>query len=333
MSAVSHSLSHLSDQCLASGDLISVSPSLSDASPVFHTLSQLSLYLSCLTSVFLPRLCEQCLSLCIAGIMPPSPVWGRSPNPMGGSGADFGGLGGPGSVGSLVSQPSPLQALQSMDGTQTSSALDLLSPSPLGRGHHDQPFPGSTPPYDASPGGPNHGSSDLRSAQRTGKLCQLLTQNTALDSLGLRSPHSSASVPRPSSTKSATSLASPGRGGGKAAIKSPDDSFHQSPTPGPGTSPPEKPQSTSNEDGESSGLGGNASLEQEKKDNLILKKLLSQDEDGEPPTIMDQEISSSPHPSTAASSSGDRDKDKNEAEPKKTNNVLLKVRQGGVLCL
>ena len=74
-------------------------------------------------------------------------------------------------------------------------------------------------------------------------------------------------------------------------------------------------------------------MEQEKKDNLILKKLLSQDEDGEPPTIMDQEISSSPHPSTAASSSGDRDKDKNEAEPKKTNNVLLKVRQGGVLCL
>ena len=176
---------------------------------------------------------------------------------MGSSGADFGGLGGPGSVGSLVSQPSPLQALQSMDGTQTSSALDLLSPSPLGRGgHHDQPFPGSTPPYDASPGGPNP---DMRSAQRPGKLCQLLTQNTTL---GLRSPHSSSSsaptsaaaaAPRPSSAKSTVSLASPGRG--KAAIKSPDDSFRQSPTPGPGTSPPEKPQSTSNEDGESSGLG------------------------------------------------------------------------------
>ena len=263
---------------------------------------------------------------------------------MGSSGADFGGLGGPGSVGSLVSQPSPLQALQSMDGTQTSSALDLLSPSPLGRGgHHDQPFPGSTPPYDASPGGPNP---DMRSAQRPGKLCQLLTQNTSLDPLGLRSPHSSAAptsaaaaAPRPSSAKSTASLASPGRG--KAAIKSPDDSFHQSPTPGPGTSPPEKPQSTSNEDGESSGLGGAPAagcaagsaggLEHEKKDNFILKKLLSQEEDGEPPNIMDQEISSSPHPSGSAapaSCGGDRDRDKNEAEPK-TNNVLLKVGEAG----
>ena len=223
---------------------------------------------------------------------------------MGSNASDFGGMGGPGSVGSMVSQPSPLQALASMDGTQTSAGPDMLNN-----------FPGSTPPYDTSPGG---GGSDMRSGQRSGKLCQLLTQNT-LDPLGLRSPQSSMPAPRPSSTKSASSMASPGRS--KSGIKSPDDSFHQSPTPGPGTSPPEKPMSTSNEDGESS-LG----MDQEKKDNFILKKLLSQEDDGDPPSIMDQEISSSPHTSGAASTSGDGDKDKNEAEPKKPNNVLLKVR-------
>ena len=46
---------------------------------------------------------------------------------------------------------------------------------------------------------------------------------------------------------------------------------------------------------------------------------------------MDQEISSSPHPSGSAapaSCGGDRDRDKNEAEPK-TNNVLLKVGEAG----
>ncbi|KAK7484351.1 hypothetical protein BaRGS_00024356, partial [Batillaria attramentaria] len=246
--------------------------------------------------------------------MPPSPVWGRSPNPVGGGTSDFSGVG---SVGSMVSQPSPLQALQSMD-TQTSSALDMLSPSP-GRPSHSAPFPGATPPYDASPGGLTSGgsSSDLRSNQRTGKLCQLLTQNT-MDPLGLRSPHASAPGPRPSSTKSAMSITSPGMGK-SGGLKSPDDSTHQSPTPGPGTSPPEKPQSTSNEDGENSGGDG------EKKDNFILKKLLSEDEDGDPPSIMDQEISSSPQ--TSGSSSGQQDKnglDKNEAEPKKPNNVLLK---------
>ncbi|XP_076457101.1 uncharacterized protein LOC143291220 isoform X2 [Babylonia areolata] len=281
--------------------------------------------------------------------IPPSPIWGRSPTGMGGgsnnSASDFGGgMGGPGSVGSMVSsQPSPLQALQSMDGSQTPGGagaggppLDMLaSSSPMGRGglHHD--FPASTPPYDASPGGV--GGSDVRSSssgQRPGKLCQLLTQNNTLDPLGLRTSSSSA-VPRPSSTKSsvaaASSMATTSPGRSKSGIKSPDDSFHQSPTPGPGTSPPEKPQSTSNEDGDG-GVGGGGDGG-EKKDNFILKKLLSQDDDGELPSIMDQEISSSPltsgggpssSASAPASSGGDGDRDKNEAEPKKTTNVLLK---------
>ncbi|KAL8576012.1 hypothetical protein ACOMHN_052030 [Nucella lapillus] len=223
--------------------------------------------------------------------IPPSPIWGRSPTGLGSSASDFGGLGGPGSVGSMVSQPSPLQALQSMEGSQNSGGgLDMLASSPMGRSHHqDQGFPASTPPYDASPGG-----SDLRSGQRPGKLCQLLTQNNPLDPLNLRPSSHSQAVPRPSSTKSASSTASPGRSKTVVGVKSPD-SFHQSPTPGPGTSPPEKPQSTSNEDGES---GGN----EDRKDNFILKNL-------------DQ---------WRGWGWGEGDKDKNEAEPKKTNNVLLK---------
>lgn len=250
--------------------------------------------------------------------MPHSPVWGRSPNPVG---QEYSGLGGPSSVGSMVSQPSPLQALQSMD-TQTSSSLDMLNHSP--RSTHDGTFSVPATPYvDSSPGA-MQGSNNMdgrSSGQRSGKLCQLLTQNTNLDQLGLRPSQMSVQVPRPSSNKSA--LPSPLMS--KSGMKSPDDCFHQSPTPGPGQSPPEKPQSTSNEDGDgaSSGLAG---LDLDKKDNFILKKLLSQDEDPEPPTIMDQEISSSPQ--TIGGVTNDRDKnnmDKNEAEPKKTNNVLLKV--------
>lgn len=242
-----------------------------------------------------------------------SPVWGRSPSAMGGP--DFGGHGGPGSVGSM-SQASPLQALQSMD-SQTSSALDILSPSP--RGSHDPPFPPPTPPFDASPGGVGGGTGGADLRQRPGKLCQLLTQNTSLEQLGPRSLLMSGAVQRSGSNRSA--MASPGLG--KSGLKSPEEQLHRSPTPGPGQSPPEKPQSTSNEDGEVI-LSGQAT-EAEKKDNFILKKLLSQEEDSDPPTIMDHEISSSPQTTGPGTNDCDRNMDKNEAEPKKTTNVLLKV--------
>ncbi|XP_050406274.1 nuclear receptor coactivator 2 isoform X2 [Patella vulgata] len=158
----------------------------------------------------------------------------------------------------------------------------------------------------------NFDTSNGGGAGRTGKLCQLLTQDTSFNK-------SSALYKQPKIARSES--ASSARSFMDRLDYSPFESISQSPQPGTGQSSPEKPQSTSNEDGESV----NGKLRDEKKDNLILKKLLSQDDDGEGvPSIMDQEVTSSPQTSNKNDNEANIDLDRNEAEAKKPSNAILK---------
>lgn len=146
-----------------------------------------------------------------------------------------------------------------------------------------------------SPSPRRSGEFTFPSSSRPGKLSQLLSgsnpspdifKNTSLESL-----HSS-NKERSSSESLVT--------------KSPADSMHQSPQPGPGQSPPEKPQSTTNTD----------DSDKEAQRNVILKQLLSTDDD--------EEECNEAAP-TEDGSQNKADMDKNEAEPKKPSNALLKV--------
>lgn len=148
-------------------------------------------------------------------------------------------------------------------------------------------------------------NNDSRGNARGGKLCRLLTSKASFDQLtSLTNESSGRTFHERSLMKSKSSM----------------DITRQSPQPGPGQSPPEKPQSTSNDDVEPSGSHRADGIE--KKDNAILKKLLSQEEDL--PT-MDTEISSSPHTGGAQGDKFGIEMDKNEAEAKKPSNILLKV--------
>ena len=156
---------------------------------------------------------------------------------------------------------------------------------------------------------------------KAGKLCQLLTQNSSPTSGGRLSESGSQKKPR-------------SRHNSRHAMEmSPADSMHQSPQPGPGQSPPEKPQSTSNDDGDH----GESVMDTEKrdsaKDNVLLKSLLSQDDDEEE----DRTMTKIKKRNNSAASQGaeaialetnepaSMEMDKNEAEAKKPNNILLKV--------
>ena len=152
---------------------------------------------------------------------------------------------------------------------------------------------------------------------KTGKLCQLLTQNSppaATGSVGKkpRSRHNSRHDSR------------------HALEMSPADSMHQSPQPGPGQSPPEKPQSTSNDDGDQV---TDSEKKSTSKENVLLKSLLSQDDDMEE---MPVPVSTKKRNNSSASQGAEAmametkeplsiEMDKNEAEAKKPNNILLKV--------
>ena len=114
---------------------------------------------------------------------------------------------------------------------------------------------------------------------------------------------------------------------------SPADSMHQSPQPGPGQSPPEKPQSTSNDDGDQV---TDSEKKTSSKENVLLKSLLSQDDDMED---MPVPVSTKKRNNSSASQGAEAmavemkeplsiEMDKNEAEAKKPNNILLKVTTG-----
>jgi hypothetical protein len=102
---------------------------------------------------------------------------------------------------------------------------------------------------------------------------------------------------------------------------SPADSI-QSPQPGPGQSPPEKPQSTSNDDGE------HVVHTDHKDTNPLLKSLLSQ-EDGTDDGTVKEDNSSVKNEQTAEAqavkTASTVEMEKNEAEAKKPSNILLKV--------
>lgn len=209
------------------------------------------------------------------------------------------------------------------------------------------------------------------------RLCQLLTQNTTPDPLhspasmdgrrvavsrnqqGSGNPVSSSNCNLMSSSVGMANLGMDLNQASSSNIvmRSPDDHLHQSPTEGPGQSPPQKPQSTSNEDGEAEvtngvsshsnsggrvtgGIGGASSNNSNNnisggggggnigdRNNYILKTLLSQDDDDEP-SMLDASMSSIPLSSmghTASSSDNFNNLvEKNEAEPRKAN-ALLKV--------
>ena len=114
---------------------------------------------------------------------------------------------------------------------------------------------------------------------------------------------------------------------------SPADSMHQSPQPGPGQSPPEKPQSTSNDEGDQV---TDSEKKTSSKENVLLKSLLSQDDDMED---MPVPVSTKKRNNSSASQGAEAmavemkeplsiEMDKNEAEAKKPNNILLKVTTG-----
>lgn len=152
---------------------------------------------------------------------------------------------------------------------------------------------------------------EKKSAKRpTGKLCQLLTQN---------SPPSSSRKSEPGTPKSGRSRHNSRQG---YMEMSPADSI-QSPQPGPGQSPPEKPQSTSNDDGDHL-------VHTENKDsNRLLKSLLSQDDDFDEETRKEEKASKTGEQTAEAQAlqqqqASSTEMEKNEAEAKKPNNILLK---------
>ncbi|XP_060582282.1 nuclear receptor coactivator 3-like [Ruditapes philippinarum] len=145
--------------------------------------------------------------------------------------------------------------------------------------------------------------------KRSGKLCQLLTHN---------SPPSSSRKSEPGTPKSGRSRHNSRQG---YMEMSPADSI-QSPQPGPGQSPPEKPQSTSNDDGE------HVVHTDHKDTNPLLKSLLSQ-EDGTDDGSVKEDNSSVKNEQTAEAqavkTASTVEMEKNEAEAKKPSNILLKV--------
>lgn len=152
---------------------------------------------------------------------------------------------------------------------------------------------------------------DKNRGKRPGKLCQLLTQTN--------SP-SSSHKSEPSTPKGTRSRHNSRQG---YMEMSPADSI-QSPQPGPGQSPPEKPQSTSNDDGDHM-------LQTENKDsNRLLKSLLSQNDDTDEETAKEDNSGGMQNMDQTAEAQASVAKntmemEKNEAEAKKPNNILLKV--------
>lgn len=148
-----------------------------------------------------------------------------------------------------------------------------------------------------------------KKVKRSGKLCQLLTQN---------SPPSSSRKSEPGTPKGGRSRHNSRQG---YVEMSPADSI-QSPQPGPGQSPPEKPQSTSNDDGEHM-------VHTENKDsNRLLKSLLSQDDDEENDSTKDDNSAMKTEQTAEAQAVQQKssvEMEKNEAEAKKPSNILLKV--------
>ena len=147
--------------------------------------------------------------------------------------------------------------------------------------------------------------------KRSGKLCQLLTQN---------SPPSSSRKSEPGTPKSGRSRHNSRQG---YMEMSPADSI-QSPQPGPGQSPPEKPQSTSNDDGEHVVHTDN------KDSNRLLKSLLSQEDDTDEGSVKEDNSSVKSEQTGEAQAVQQKsasmvEMEKNEAEAKKPSNILLKV--------
>ncbi|XP_053383143.1 nuclear receptor coactivator 2-like isoform X2 [Mercenaria mercenaria] len=149
-----------------------------------------------------------------------------------------------------------------------------------------------------------------KKVKRSGKLCQLLTQN---------SPPSSSRKSEPGTPKGGRSRHNSRQG---YMEMSPADSI-QSPQPGPGQSPPEKPQSTSNDDGE------HVVHTEHKDSNRLLKSLLSQDDDTEDEQVKEENSAAKREQTAEAQavpqkSVSSMEMEKNEAEAKKPNNILLK---------
>nr|XP_022340433.1 nuclear receptor coactivator 2-like isoform X4 [Crassostrea virginica] len=173
--------------------------------------------------------------------------------------------------------------------TPTSSMM-----SPPTEGHHQglQNLGGGI-----SPSARRSSEFTFPSTTRPGKLSQLLSGgNPASDlfkSTSLESVQSSTAKDRQS--------------GEGLVTKSPADSMHQSPQPGPGQSPPEKPQSTTNAE----------DSDKEAQRNVILKQLLSTDDD-------EEDCNEAAPTEDTRGSENKADMEKNEAEPKKPSNALLK---------
>ena len=165
---------------------------------------------------------------------------------------------------------------------------------------------------------------------KAGKLCQLLTQNSP--------PVSSARMSDSGITKKPRSRHNSRHDSRHTLEMSPADSMHQSPQPGPGQSPPEKPQSTSNDDGDHGDLVTDSEKKNSAKENVLLKSLLSQDDDIDDTPVpvstkKRNNSSASQGPEAMAAETTEPlsiEMDKNEAEAKKPNNILLKVRPHGI---
>lgn len=172
--------------------------------------------------------------------------------------------------------------------TPTSSMM-----SPPNDGHHQalQNLGGGI-----SPSPRRSGEFTFPSSARPGKLSQLLSGSNL-----------SSDLFKGNSTESVQSSTKDRPSGEGVVTKSPADSMHQSPQPGPGQSPPEKPQSTTNTD----------DSDKEAHRNVILKQLLSTDDD-------EEECNEAAPTEDTKGSDGKADMEKNEAEPKKPSNALLK---------
>lgn len=150
-----------------------------------------------------------------------------------------------------------------------------------------------------------------KKVNQSAKLTQLLTQNNpppaektfcqVLDE-----------VDQPISYKTEPFVSKMGLIRSSLRTDSQSDNGQQSPQPGPGSSPQEKPQSTSGNDEHDVKTAAETSVRR-REENKILKQLLSQDDD------LDDDLEKGSHTEQKM------DVDKNEAEPKKANNVLLKV--------
>ncbi|KAH9496215.1 hypothetical protein Btru_010515 [Bulinus truncatus] len=211
------------------------------------------------------------------------------------------------------------------------------------------------------PGSGVHNNNGLN-AQRSGKLCQLLTQCStppeqlhspvSIDSrgrqMGIRGRRPSGQIGSTMPTSSSVSSSNSGGISGLASLgmdihttnlmKSPDDHLHQSPTEGPGQSPQENPQSTSNEDMDMDmnsgslmrGAKNSSGLNKMEKGNFILKNLLSQDDDDDELPVMESNMTSPSTGTRMANSFPEfHGSDKNEAEPKKTNALLKLLGEEG----